>query len=82
MKDGAYAVNLDKYPDIGTHWTALYALNNNFTYFENVVVEHISTEIIKFIENKNRETNIVRKQAYESVICGYFIRFIDYMLLR
>ena len=46
MKDGAYAVNLDEYPDIGTHWIALHALNNNFTYFEDFVVEHIPTEII------------------------------------
>ena len=50
MKDGAYAVNLDEYPDIGTHWIALHALNNNFTYFEDFVVEHIPTEIINSLE--------------------------------
>ena len=25
---GAYEINLDEYSDIGTHWIALYALNN------------------------------------------------------
>ena len=33
IKDGACVINLDKYSDIGTQWIALYALNNNFTYF-------------------------------------------------
>ena len=41
IKDGAYVINLDKYSDIGTHWIALYALNNNATYFESFGVEHI-----------------------------------------
>ena len=30
-KDRAYLINLDEYPDIGTHWIALYALNKNIT---------------------------------------------------
>ena len=29
IKDGAYVINLDEYPDIGTHWLALYVNNNN-----------------------------------------------------
>ena len=29
IKDGAYVINLDEYPDIGTHWLALYVSNNN-----------------------------------------------------
>ena len=41
IKDGAYVINLDEYSDIGTHWIALYALNNNFTYFDSFGVEHI-----------------------------------------
>ena len=28
IKHGAYAINLDEYSDIGTHWIALYVLNN------------------------------------------------------
>ena len=45
IKDGAYVINLDEYSDIGTHWIALYALNNNVTYFDSFGVEHISKEI-------------------------------------
>ena len=81
IKDGAYVVNLDEYSHIGTHWIALYALNNNVTYFDSFGVEHIPKEIKKFIGNKNVRTNIFRIQAYNSVMCGYFcIGFIDFML--
>ena len=41
IKDGAYAINLDEYFDTGTHWIALYALNNNVTDFDSFGVEHI-----------------------------------------
>ena len=40
MKDGAYIVNLDKYSDIGIHWVALYANNDDVTYFDSFGVEH------------------------------------------
>ena len=53
IKDGAYIINLDEHSDIGTHWIALYALNNNGTYFDSSEVEHIPKEIKKFIGNKN-----------------------------
>ena len=39
IKDGSYVINLDEYSDIGTHWIALYALNNNITYFDSFGVE-------------------------------------------
>ena len=45
IKDRVYVINLDEYSDIGTHWIALYALNNNDTYFDSFGVEHISKEI-------------------------------------
>ena len=35
IKDGAHVINLDADPDIGTHWTALYVLNNYVTYLED-----------------------------------------------
>ena len=41
IKDGAYVINIDDYSDIGTHWIALYALNNNVTYFNSFGDEHI-----------------------------------------
>ena len=80
IKDGAYAINLDEYSDIGTHWVALYIKNNNITYFDSFGVEHIPKEIIKFIGHKNILTNIFRIQAYDSIMCGYFcIGFINFM---
>ena len=74
IKDGAYEINLDENSDIGTHCQiALYALNNNVTYFDSFGVEHIG--------DKNIQTNIFRIQAYDSVMCGYFcIGFINFIL--
>ena len=37
--DGAYAINLHEYSDIGSHWIALYSLNNDITYFDSFGVE-------------------------------------------
>ena len=31
IKDRTYVLNLKEYSDIGTHWIAFYALNNNVT---------------------------------------------------
>ena len=79
-KDGVYVINLDEYSDIGTHWIALYVKNNDITYFDSFVVEHIPKEIIKFIGRKNIIANIFRIQAYDLKMCGYFcIGFIDFM---
>ena len=81
IKDRAYAINLDEYSNIGTHWVALHVNNNNVTYFDSFGVEHISKEIKGFIKNKNIKTNIFRIQACDSIMCGYFcIGFIDFML--
>ena len=41
-------------------------------YFNSFGVEHLPKEIEKFIGNKNVLTNIYRKQAYNSIRCGYF----------
>ena len=40
-----YVINLDEYADSGTHWIALYALNNNFTYFGSFEVDHVPKQI-------------------------------------
>ena len=81
IKDGAYAIHLDEYSDIGTHWIALYVNNKTVTYFDNFRVEHIPKDIKKFINNKNIIANIFRLQGCDSVICEYFcIGFIDFML--
>ena len=81
IKDGEHVINLDEYSDTGTHWIALYILNNDVTYFDSFGVEHIPKEIKTFIGNKKIKTNIFRIQAYDSITCGYFgIGFIDFML--
>ena len=50
IKDGAFVINLDEYSDIGTHWVALYVINNDVTYFDSFGVEHIPKEIKAFID--------------------------------
>ena len=50
---------------------------DNVTYFDSFGVEHNPKEIKKFIRNKNITTNILRIQAYDSIMC---IGFIDCML--
>ena len=64
-----------------THWVALYVSNNDVTYFDSFMVEHIPKEIKTFITNKNIKTNIFTIQAYDSIMCRYFcIGFINFML--
>ena len=72
IKDGAYIINLEEYSDIGTHWVALHVNNNDFTYCDSFGVKHIAKEIKAFINNENSKTNIFRKQAFDSIMCGYF----------
>ena len=82
IKNGAYVINLDEYADVGTHWIALYAKNDEVIYFDSFGVEYIPKEIIKFTgNNKDIKTNTLRLQTYDSIICGYFcIGFIDFMI--
>ena len=76
-----YVTNLDEYSGIGTHWIALYILNNDVPYFDSFGVEHTPKEIKIFIGNKSIKSNIFRIQAYDSLTCGYFCTgFIDFML--
>ena len=81
IRDGAFAINLDEYSDIGTHWVALYVSNNDVAYFDSFGIEHIPKEIKTFISNRNIRTNIFRIQTYYSIMYGYFcIGFINFML--
>ena len=87
IKNRAYVINLDEYHDIGTHWVVLYVNtvepsskecnNKSVTYFDSFGVEHISKEIMKFVrsaaDNKNIIINIFRIQAYDSIMCDYFV---------
>ena len=45
IKDEAHVINLDGYSDIGSHWIALYTLDNNVTCFDISAVKHILKEI-------------------------------------
>ena len=45
IKDGAYAINLDEYADVGTHWIALCCNRNELVYFDSFGVEHLPEEI-------------------------------------
>ena len=81
IKDGAYIINRDEYSDIGTHWIALYAQNNDATYFDSFRIEYIPKEIWTFNGNKNIKTNNFRIQAYDSIMCRYHcIEFTEFML--
>ena len=48
-----HVLNLGEYPDIGTHWIAFYAIDNNVTYFDSFGAEHTPKEIKKFLVNRN-----------------------------
>ena len=79
IKNGASVINLDEYADVGTHWIALYAKNNEVIYFDGYGVEHVPEEIKRFIGHKGIK-NIFRIQAYNPIMSGYFcIGFIDFM---
>ena len=73
-----FAINLDEFKSIGTHWLVSYLNGNNrrtsydAIYFDSFGVEHILKEIKKFIGNKNIIKNIYRIQAYSSITSGYF----------
>ena len=88
IKKGAYVINLDEYEDTGTHSIALFVKINGVSkankmseviYFDSFGIEHIPSEINKFIHSKNLshaveniKSNIFRVQAYDSIMCGYY----------
>ena len=81
IKGGAYIINLDEYSDIETHWVVLYVNNKTVTYFDSFRVEHIPKEVKKFINNKNITADIFRIQAYDSVMCGFFVLVLSIICL-
>ena len=81
IKDWAYVINLDEYSDTGTHWIALYVLNNNVNYFDSFASWTNSKRNLKNINKSAIVTNIFRIQAYDSIMCGYFcIEFIGFVI--
>ena len=63
IKNGAYVINLDECPDVGTHWIALFCKRNEIVYFHSFGVEYVPEEIKESIGNKNIIANIFRVQA-------------------
>ena len=55
-----------------THCTALNCKQSEVIYFDSFGIEHLPKKIEKFIENKNRKTNIFGIQLNNSIMCGYF----------
>ena len=51
-KDGVYIIKIDEFIVVGTHWTALYALNNDIIFFNSFGVDHISKEIRRLISDE------------------------------
>ena len=81
IKKGAYVINLDEYEYTGTHWIPLFVKPKEVIYFDSFGIEHIPSEINKFIGDRNIKSNIFRLQAYDSIMCRYYcIEFINYML--
>ena len=73
IKDGAYTINLDEFESIETHWKELYVNAENVTCFDSFGVEYIPKGIRKVIGNRNIITNIYGIQAYDSIMCRYFV---------
>ena len=44
IKDGAYVINVDEYPDVGPHWIVLFCNRNEIVYFDSFGVEHVLEE--------------------------------------
>ena len=81
IKYEAFAINLDEYAEVETHWIPLFCNRSEIVYFDCFAVEHVPEEIIEFVGNRNIIANIFRVEANNSVMCGYFcIGFIDFML--
>ena len=81
IKDETYVINVDEYPDVGTHWIALLCKKIEIAYFDSFGVEHVPEKIKDFIGNKNIKATIFRVQSNNPTMCGYFcIGFIDLML--
>ena len=52
---------------MATHWIALYAFNNDVSYFHSFGIEHITKQIEKFIGNKNIQLFLEYKHTFSNV---------------
>ena len=58
IKDKAYVINFDEYPDVGTHWIALFCSRIEIVYFDSFGVEHVPEEVKEIFWSKNIIANI------------------------
>ena len=63
IKDWAYIINLDEYPDANIHWIALFCQRSEIACFDSFDAEHVPEKIKEFIGNKIIKANIFRVQA-------------------
>ena len=79
LKDGYYIINLDDSTGEGTHWTALYKINDGFSlYYDSFgfpAPEEIEDLLHKYEYNKKQIQDI------KSTSCGFYcIAFIKFMI--
>jgi hypothetical protein len=79
LKDGFYIINLDNSTGEGTHWTALYKINDGFSlYYDSFgfpAPEEIEDLLHKYEYNKKQIQDI------KSTSCGFYcIAFIKFMI--
>ena len=60
----------------------MYLKGDNVTYFDSFGVKYILKETKKFIGTKNITENIYRKQANDSIMCGYFCIGVIFFILK
>ena len=76
---GAYIINLDEYESVETHWIALYANDNNVTYFDialefNILQKKLENSLEikiyqRFIEYKHMIQQCVDTLLDSLVLC-------------
>ena len=79
LKDGFYIINLDDSDGPGTHWTALYKINDGFSFYYDsfgfIAPEEIEDLLHKYEYNKKQIQDI------KSTSCGFYcIAFIKFMI--
>ena len=65
-------ISLDDYVDVETHWTALYVSNNGVIFLTVLELGMFLKKLTKLLEIKTKKTNILRIQANNLIMCGYF----------
>ena len=79
LKDGFYIINLDDSDGPGTHWTALYKINDGFSFYYDsfgfIAPSEIEDLLHKYEYNKKQIQDI------KSTSCGFYcIAFIKFMI--